>query len=260
MIITCPECSTNYQVDAAKFPAAGRKVKCAKCGHSWHQAAPEPEPVVEVETPAPEPEPEIAAPEPAAPEPVAEPEPAPEPVPSRVTAYSPEPEFETPGPTHATVEDTAPRRPSRWPQRFGVLIGWGLFVAIIAVGVFAAVTYRQSIATAWPQTASLYGMIGMPVNARGIDFEEVAYRKEKQDGQSVLAITGKLVNISGREQPVPQIRAALSNEEGRELYHWTFSAGITTMKPGQSVKFLTRISSPPPGAMNLDVRFARDGE
>ena len=38
MILTCPSCGTRYSVDGAKFPAAGRTVRCAKCGHSWHQA------------------------------------------------------------------------------------------------------------------------------------------------------------------------------------------------------------------------------
>src|SRR5476649_1343084 len=57
MILTCPNCDTRYSVDGAKFPAAGRTVRCAKCGHSWHQNAevPEPEPVPLAE-PAPEPQ------------------------------------------------------------------------------------------------------------------------------------------------------------------------------------------------------------
>src|SRR5579862_9013106 len=38
MILTCPSCGTRYSVDGAKFPSQGRTVRCAKCGHSWHQA------------------------------------------------------------------------------------------------------------------------------------------------------------------------------------------------------------------------------
>ena len=48
MILTCPNCLTRYQADAAKIPATGRKVRCAKCAHVWHQV------------PAVEPEPELA--------------------------------------------------------------------------------------------------------------------------------------------------------------------------------------------------------
>lgn len=58
MILTCPECQTRYQADAAQFPPDGRKVRCAKCGHVWHEAAPTPElvaagtPPAELATPA----------------------------------------------------------------------------------------------------------------------------------------------------------------------------------------------------------------
>src|ERR1700712_5867552 len=44
MILTCPQCETRYQADAAKFPAAGRSARCAKCGNVWHQIGPEPQP------------------------------------------------------------------------------------------------------------------------------------------------------------------------------------------------------------------------
>ena len=51
MIITCPSCSARYPVDAAAFPPAGRKVRCAKCGETWHQDPPDdlPKKVDEIE-------------------------------------------------------------------------------------------------------------------------------------------------------------------------------------------------------------------
>src|SRR5690348_14679877 len=85
MIITCPNCATRYQADAAKFPATGRKVKCAKCGHAWHQDPPAPEPAIVVEEPA-----------------VEEPAPPPPPAPP----LQPEPAFEQP-----VAEEPAPRQP-----------------------------------------------------------------------------------------------------------------------------------------------------
>jgi predicted Zn finger-like uncharacterized protein len=252
MIITCPNCATRYQADAAKFPAAGRRVKCAKCGHTWHQDPPPPEPAAEAEE-------QILRPTaPAAAEP--SPAPAPQEIP-RTGAFKPEPQFEIPAhmPVVAPQGEKTDRRPLL-AGRLGLGLGWALLAVIILVAIWAFLRYRQEVATAWPQTASLYSAVGRPVNPRGIDFTDVSYRRERQDGQAVLAITGKLVNASGRERPVAQIRAALSDDNGRELYHWTFSSGITTLKPGKSAKFLTRISSPPPAAKHLEVRFARDGE
>jgi hypothetical protein len=46
----------------------------------------------------------------------------------------------------------------------------------------------------------------------------------------------------------------------RELYHWTFDAGVPTLKPGAETPFTTRLSSPPADARNLNVRFAEAGD
>ncbi len=41
MILTCPNCGTQYVVKDGAIPPQGRQVRCASCKHSWHQ---DPEP------------------------------------------------------------------------------------------------------------------------------------------------------------------------------------------------------------------------
>ncbi len=42
MIITCPACKTQYDVDVRRFEPDGRSVRCAECNESWFVPAPEP--------------------------------------------------------------------------------------------------------------------------------------------------------------------------------------------------------------------------
>jgi len=37
MILTCPDCGTQYVVKDDAIPPEGRQVRCAACKHSWHQ-------------------------------------------------------------------------------------------------------------------------------------------------------------------------------------------------------------------------------
>ena len=241
MILTCPSCATRYTVDAAKFPAAGRQVRCAKCGHNWFQPGPGPEEAAE---------PEILAPEP---EPVREAAPAQESVPEPESAPRPR--------AFAAMGQVDQRPRMAWLPMLGIAAGWAGLIAVVLLIGLSAVRYRQEITVIWPQSAGVYSSLGMNVNAHGVDFRDVDYHRESEDGQVVLVVTGAIVNNGDRELPVPQtIIVTLSDAANHELYHWPFAPGVATLKPKQSVPILTRLSSPPAAARHLEVRFAQSGK
>jgi hypothetical protein len=140
------------------------------------------------------------------------------------------------------------------------MAGWAGLFAVVLLIAFAAAKYRQHIASIWPQSAGVYNSLGLAVNTSGLDFHKVAYRRETEDGQVVLAVSGEIVNTSSRQLPVPQtVWVILSGDDKRELYHWTFKPSVTVLAPGQSAPFLTRLASPPSAARNLEVSFPKDG-
>jgi predicted Zn finger-like uncharacterized protein len=245
MILTCPSCDTRYAVDSAKFPAAGRTVRCAKCSHSWHQAA---DPL------------EFASEPPAAtPETAAESQQALH----RSVADAPMSDSfpVNPSPTRAFAPmAVAPEPRAPLGPKLAVVAGWAGLIAVVLLIAVSAVRYRQDIAVIWPQSAGVYSSLGLHVNASGIDFRQVDYHRESEDGQVVLAVSGVIVNAGSRQLPVPQmVRVTLSDASNHELYHWTFKPDATVLGPGQSVPFVTRLSSPPAAARHLEVRFAKDG-
>ena len=243
MILTCPSCDTRYSVDGSKFPAAGRTVRCAKCGHSWHQPG-ESEAVPE-----------------AAPEIPAEAAPAAAAAPAEAAApVSGDPFPINPSPTRAFAP--TPVAPERAPlgPKLAVVAGWAGLIAVVMLIAVSAVRYRQDIAVIWPQSAGVYARLGLKVNASGIDFRQVDYKRETEDGQVVLAVSGVIVNAGSRQLPVPQtVQVTLSDVSNHELYHWTFKPNATVLGPGQSIPFMTRLSSPPAAARHLEVRFTKDG-
>jgi predicted Zn finger-like uncharacterized protein len=227
MILTCPECATRYQTDASHFSPDGRKVRCAKCGHVWFQAAPGAEADAPLEDVA-------ASPTPA--------EPAVAPRASE--------------PAHAQTEWQEP--PGRvWPlERLGLGLGWTALAAVVLAVGWSAVHFRSDIANLWPQSSTLYAVAGMPVNTRGLEFRDRSAHYETEAGQDVLVITGDLVNITRRELSVPAIRVSLTDGDKRELYHWSFSPGVSVLRPGQLAAFHTRLPSPPAAARHIELRLS----
>ena len=238
MILTCPQCATRYQADDSKFLPAGRAVKCAKCGKVWHQAAPplDPEPaVILAESATPSHEPKVSARDPL-------------PRAGGLPQYS------------AIAADMGDDpEPTPWARYAFQAAGWLALVLIFGSLGWASVHFREDVVTLWPQSASIYKAVGLAVNPGGIDIVDVKNDLHIEGGARVLVVSGKLINSSGREESVPQLRISLLDERERELYHWPVQAQTGTLMPGQSTRFQARLSDPPLAAA-VQVTFARSGE
>ncbi|HUD52927.1 zinc-ribbon domain-containing protein [Parvibaculum sp.] len=286
MIITCPACSTRYPVDAASFAPSGRKVRCAKCGHSWHQAPPTDLPRKD------EPTEEEAAAVP----PELEEQPEEQPVPTmpfdapatpifkkkaapaeEETAQDEEDSdivFAEPGASASGASQIGASQlgnggklrhfvnhaASSRRGRVLTAIGWVLLLAFVSSTLFGAWHFRKDIASLWPATTKLYAAVDEPMNLRGLEFRQVSYERQMENGLPVLAVKGEVVNVSGETRTPPRLRVGLLDTDRHELYHWTFALAEKALDPKQSVPFTTRLSSPPAGARDIELRFVLKGE
>jgi predicted Zn finger-like uncharacterized protein len=135
----------------------------------------------------------------------------------------------------------------RMPLPFVVL--FLLFVSGALIGL------RKDIVRHVPQMASFYSTIGLPVNLRGLVFNDVKISNETHDGVPVLVVEGVIASTVGVPVDVPRIRFALRNAAGAEVYSWTAQPAQPVVEPGDTMPFRTRLASPPADGQDLQVRF-----
>jgi predicted Zn finger-like uncharacterized protein len=137
------------------------------------------------------------------------------------------------------------RRSSRWTAVILVLVAFNV----------AVVGARNDVVRYLPQTASLFAAIGLPVNLRGLKFENVLISKESQDGNAILIVQGAIVSEADKAVEVPRLRFAARNAGGQEVYTWTMPPPRSILGPGERLEFRSQIPAPPAEASDVMVRF-----
>ena len=140
--------------------------------------------------------------------------------------------------------------------RPAVAVGWTLLalVVILLGGVF--VLAPLSVVSVLPGAARLYGMLGMPVSARGLAFEGIHYEWSNTSGETVLKVAGNVVNVTASPMAAPTVVIALRDAAGNEISEWTANLGVPGLAGGQHFSFEAEIPSPPDNVSSLKVRFA----
>ena len=131
--------------------------------------------------------------------------------------------------------------------------GWTAVILVLLAGNAAALGGRNTLVRTLPQTASLFAAIGLPVNLRQLAFEHVKISRDAKDG--VLIVQGAIVNTAGKAIEVPRLRISARNATGQEIYTWTARPSRSVLGAGEQVKFMSRLTSPPPDARDMTVRF-----
>lgn len=137
-----------------------------------------------------------------------------------------------------------------------IAAGWAVLAVFVSSTIGAGYSWRHDIAAWWPATTKVYAAVGEEINLRGLEFRNVAYERQTEEGLPVLAITGEVVNITEKRVALPRLRVGLRDENQNELYHWTFALDETALPPNEAASFITRLSSPPPESRDIEIRFA----
>jgi predicted Zn finger-like uncharacterized protein len=266
MLIVCPHCATSYQIVPESLGESGRSVRCANCHSLWfahpneaaaHVGAAEPEyttptmirpPLNDVVAVGVATTGEPASGEFAGRADMLEPDDAPSIVPNAVSLND----------KPKGIERAALAWERKKAKRRRIVLSRHAMPAlIIALGLILVclVAGRQQIVRLLPQTASLYARIGLPVNLRGLAFQNIKTVREIEDGVPILIVEGEIVGTTGRHTEVPRLRFAVTDSAGKEIYAWTARPAKTLLPPGEALRFRSRLASPPAEASGVTVRF-----
>jgi predicted Zn finger-like uncharacterized protein len=158
-----------------------------------------------------------------------------------------------------------PRNPFRWrlpwPAGFlAAMVSPGSIVIAGLIVLSAIVIQRRAVVQTMPQMATLFDMIGLPVNLRGLEFERVQTELLEDAQGRYLIVQGEIRNVAGNAVPLPPIEIVIQDGGVKSLYTWTTEPPKSALGRGDTAAFRTRLASPPLGGVNIAVRFASGGK
>jgi predicted Zn finger-like uncharacterized protein len=216
MIVTCPACSTRYNVNPRALGAAGRVVRCANCGNTWHQAPP-----ADLPRSVDRPPPASAA---AAPRPMAVP------------------------------MQAEPLRRRRIGVAVGWAIFLLVLVGLAVGGVTARERIVERWPPA-AKLYSMLGL-AVEAPGAGLELRKVTPSRTVEDGKPALVIAGEIANVSNVARDVPKLKVVLRDKDEHVLQTWSITATEERLLPGASVPFRTTVASPSEAATGVVVTFA----
>jgi predicted Zn finger-like uncharacterized protein len=223
MILECPACHTRYTVADGAVGVNGRAVRCAKCGHSWHQWPPGHEP---------------------------------EAVPSGQLSETHEPEVSVPpsDPDVLAEPPDAGYYDDDTPSRRNPALRWTIIAAVVGLLLLAAVAALQFVGLDRVRAQLGMGERGSSA-ALLLEVPRKPERRTLASGNELFALTGRIVNPTRERQNVPDIQAELQDAQGRVVYNWIITPPSRTLAPGASAQFDAAVYDVPKGARELKLSF-----
>jgi len=239
MILTCPECSTNYMAKEGMIGPNGRSVRCANCQNVWFVDGVDPDAMALED--------------------------------NQAILLTPEPESESPSEQPNLFEKTAPASVGahillrdkadalKLAKRKRVIrLIWAIPLLLLGLAAIVAVLKRQAIVEAYPRSATLYQAFGMNMKSNGLDIGSLSSERLIVDGEDILRVTGEVVNLTTRDISAPLIQLRLENRSGEALADWFVEAG--NIPAGERVTIETDYPSPPIDGVELRYRFVPEDE
>ncbi len=206
MILTCPECETQYFAEDSTIGESGRTVKCATCGHSWF--------------------------------------------------VGPQGQASDQGAIGAhEAYRLKVRERRRRKSRAAALSAWTATGSALLVILAGLVLFRGEVVKRWPESASTYAAIGMPVNRFGLDFLETEAERFFDGTTPILEVRGAVQNVTDRTVDAPLVRVILLDDQGTRVATAYAPIAPSSIPVDATAIFAARIQNPPFESFELELDF-----
>jgi predicted Zn finger-like uncharacterized protein len=230
MILSCPNCATQYQVNEAVIGVRGRTVRCAACKTTWHADTPidlrysegRPKDELELKEEAPKAKEELF----------------------EVKAKK------LPGKYRAMLED---KKRLRALAVEGII--WGGLAAIAIATFVLAYVLRVDIVKAFPRIAGAYAMVGLKVNPTHLEFEKHTAEVAFKGGRFVVTVKAQIKNLSNKAVPVPPVRVTLYDSTQQPFDSVLMPPGGLMVAPHAIQTLTFDVADPRNLVSTLDLKF-----
>lgn len=137
---------------------------------------------------------------------------------------------------------------------------WAGMAAALVVMIGVALVFRVDVVRIWPQAASAYAGIGMPVNSLGLVIEDAEWEPSLQDGHPAMSVSGSIRNIEDHAVTAPPLRISLLDGKNKPVSTKIARPADAVVPPGETRHFAIAILNPPKTAAWLEIGFALEHE
>lgn len=129
-------------------------------------------------------------------------------------------------------------------------------LAVLALTIIGAgINYRTEIVRAYPELNALYRVVGLGTNVIGLNITELNTLRTTRDGNPVIVVNAKILNITNRLAYVPNVLVSLLGADARVIYEWSVTPSIRNILPGDVLSIDTQLTSPPVGVERVRLSF-----